>query len=219
MITPRWSLPAPLTPLVGREREIAQAAEHLRTARVRLLTLSGPGGVGKTRLALLLAEEVAGDFPGGVVFVPLAPLDDPEEVPAAIAGTLGLPDMGDVPLLDSLTAVLDAQPKLLVLDNFEQLVEAGPVVTALLSACPALKIVVTSRTVLHVTGEHELVVPPLPVPGLARSRSIAEIAESDAVTLFVVRAGAVNPDFALTEENAPAIVEICRRVDGLPLAI
>jgi predicted ATPase/DNA-binding CsgD family transcriptional regulator len=220
ILASRRQLPAPLTPFVGRERDVALAANLLRSPAVRLLTLTGPGGVGKTRLALRLAEEVMGDFPGGIDFVSLAPLEDPGLLPTAIAAALGIPDAGGPPLIELLTMALSGRPRLLVLDNFEQIVEAGPVVTELLTACPDLKIVVTSRIVLHVTGEQELVVIPLRVPGAAiRSRSLHEVAASEAVALFVLRAGAVNPGFALTDENAPAIVEICRRLDGLPLAI
>jgi non-specific serine/threonine protein kinase len=208
-----------LTTLVGRRREAEQAAQLLRSDAIRLLTLTGPGGVGKTRLLLLLAEELAGDFPGGVTFVPLTPVSDPGSLLLAIAGALGIPDAGDANLIEQLAPALNGWPRLLLLDNFEQIVEAGPTLTALLAACPTLKAVVTSRVVLRVSGEHELVVPPLLVPGASHTRTLDEIAGSEAVSLFLLRASAVNPGFELTEENAPAIVDICRRLDGLPLAI
>ncbi len=213
------SVPAPLTPLVGREQVVAQALDLLRTSDVRLLTLTGPGGVGKTRLAIRLAEQAAGEFPGGVVFVPLAPVDNPRLLLLTIAQTLGLRESGSIPRIEQLASVLGGRPRLLVLDNFEQIIEAGPVVTELMSACPALKILVTSRAVLHVSGEQELVVLPLALPGASRSRSLDDIARTEAVALFTMRANSVNPDFRLTQENAPSIAEICNRLDGLPLAI
>jgi len=191
----------------------------LRDDTVRLLTLTGPGGVGKTRLLILLADELVPDFPGGVTFVPLTPVSDPDSLLLTIASALNIPEAGDTNLVDQLASALGGWPRLLLLDNFEQIVEAGPSLTTLLAACPSLKVVVTSRVVLRVSGEHELVVPPLAVPGASHARSLEEVASSEAVSLFLLRASAVNPGFALTAENAPAIVDICRRLDGLPLAI
>ncbi len=219
MLAPVSTLPVPLTPLVGREREIALAADLLASPTVRLLTLTGPGASARRGCCCGWPRNLAADFPGGTTFVPLAPVGDTRLVLLTIAGALGIPDAGGTDLTEQLASVLAGRPRLLLLDNFEQVVEAAPALTALLAACPALKMIVTSRVVLKVTGEQELVVPPLSVPGASRSRSLAEIAASDAVALFLLRAGSVSPAFTLTEENAPAIVEVCRRLDGLPLAI
>ncbi len=216
---PAWSLPVPLTPLVERPQQVAQAAGLLRTETIRLLTLTGPGGVGKTRLALRLADEVSGEYPGGIAFVPLAAVTDPDHLLLAIAAVIGFPEAGTVPLVTHLVSVLAGPPRLLVLDTFEQIVAAGPLVTDLLSACPSVTIIVTSRIVLGVSGEQEFVVAPMTVPGASRSRSLAEIAASEAVALFLLRARAIDPTFELTDANASAIIEICQRLDGLPLAI
>ncbi len=210
---------APLTSLVGREREIEQVAALLRRPDVRLATLIGPGGVGKTRLALRLAADLAGDYPDGVVFVPLAPIGDAAVVPSAIAQALAVRESGDRPLLDALARFLRGRRFLLVLDNFEQVVGAAPSVTALLAACPDLKVLVTSRIALRVLGEQEFPVPPLALPDPERLPPLAELERTEAVALFVQRAQGVRPDFVLTAETAPAVVEICRRLDGLPLAI
>ncbi len=182
------------------------------------MTLTGPGGVGKTRLAIEAATELEAVFEDGAVFVSLAAIRDPELVVPAIAHSLGLRELADRPPPEQLAAALRTRHLMLVLDNFEQVVDAGPQVTALLRACPRLKVLVTSRAVLHVTGEQDFPVPSLPLPEDER-RAIEELARNDAVALFVARAHAANPSFALTTENAAMVAAICARLDGLPLAI
>jgi len=212
------ALPIPPTALVGREREAAEAARLLRDAGVRLLTLTGPGGVGKTRLSLSVAADVAPRFPDGVVSLALATVHDPALVPPAIAQVLGLRDAGAAEALESIGAALREKDLLLLLDNFEQIMPAAPAIAALLAACPRLVVLVTSREALRLRGEHELPVPPLALPDRER-RAPDELARYAALDLFLQRARAVRPGFDLTVENGPAIAEICRRLDGLPLAI
>jgi predicted ATPase/DNA-binding CsgD family transcriptional regulator len=212
--------PKPLTSLVGRDRELAAAMALLRPPEVRLLTLIGPGGVGKSRLSLKVAEGEDGDFADGVWFVPLAAIADPGLVGPAIAQVLGIRQLGDQPLDERLWARLQQSQALLILDNFEQVTEAAPLVATLLAHCPALKALVTSRIPLHISGEQLFPVPPLSLPRLdAVGAPLVDVAASEAVRLFVARAEAIQPDFALTEATAPAVAEICRRLDGLPLAI
>jgi predicted ATPase/DNA-binding CsgD family transcriptional regulator len=214
-----WALPVPLTSFLARDQEIADVSALLRRDDVRLLTLTGPGGVGKTRLALTVAARLAGDFPDGAGFVSLAPVAHPDLVAPAIAQALGVREAGNEPLVARLQAFLRARRLLLVLDNYEHVVDAAPLVTDLLGAAPDIRILVTSRTRLRLSGEHEHVVPPLALANTRGQVSYEAVAEAPAVQLFIVRAQAVQEAFSLTAENAAAVAAICRRLDGLPLAI
>ena len=211
--------PVQLTPLIGREKEVAAVQYLLQRQDVRLVTLTGPGGTGKTRLGLQVAAELSDLFADGVYFVNLASLSDPTLVVTAIAQALGLKEMGDQQLLDLLKGYLRDKQLLLLLDNFEQVASAAVQVSGLLAACPHLKVIVTSRAVLHVRGEQEFPVPPLEVPDPKHLPDLVALSRYEAVELFLVRAQAVDPEFRLSTTNAPAIVEICVRLDGLPLAI
>jgi predicted ATPase/class 3 adenylate cyclase len=207
------------TPLIGREHEVAAVVRLLRREKVRLVTLAGPGGTGKTRLALQAALELDNVFAGGVFFVSLASLNDPALVMPTIARSLGIRESVGQPVLARLVEVLQQKQVLLLLDNFEQVVEAAPQVAELLMSCPQLKLLVTSREVLHVRSEHEFAVPPLALPDPAHLPKLASLARIPAVALFLQRAQAARPEFRLTSANARAVAEICVRLDGLPLAI
>jgi predicted ATPase/DNA-binding SARP family transcriptional activator len=253
----RRSLPVQRTHLVGREKEVAQALQLLRRDDTGLLTLTGPGGSGKSRLGLQVAADMLADFEHGVFFVELAPILEPSLVHSAIAQALGVQEAAGTPLVESLKTSLENKQLLLLLDNFEHLLEAATLVAELLASCPLLKVLATSRAALHLRGEKELLVPPLAVPDVQTFRSssvqgfkpgargaggypqsgwsIQAVSEPDlnawtperlndltryaAVELFLQRVLGVDPDFALTAENASTIAAICRRLDGLPLAI
>jgi len=212
-------LPASLTPLIGRSAEVEEACAFLSGVDVRLLTLTGPGGVGKTRLALRAASAMGGEFAGGVWFVPLAQVGDPELVARAILQTLGLGEADDLLPAARLSLYVRDQSLLLILDNFEQVAAAAPLVGDLLASCPALKVLVTSRGALRIEGEQEYPVPPLTLPDPGRLPPLEDLAAVPAVALFLHRARAVDPRAALTDENAAAVAELCARLDGLPLAI
>ncbi len=216
------NLPAPRTGFVGREREVTAARELLLRPDVRLVTITGPGGIGKTRLGVQVANALAENFLGGIHFVPLAPLSDPGLIPSVIVQAMGIREAGGQPPLQILSENLQdplRAPILLLLDNFEHVMHAAPMVAALLAMGPSLKILVTSRAALHVYGEHEFPVPPLALPDTRSKPSVQVLSECPAVALFVQRAIAAKPDFQLNGQNALAVAEICARLDGLPLAI
>jgi len=234
---PTTNLPPQATAFIGREREVAAIEDLLRRDDVRLVTLTGPGGTGKTRLALQVAADLfvsdsppllpqrergsggEGLFPGGTWFVNLAPISDLNLVASTIAQAFGVREAGGQPILDSLKSYLRAKHLLLLLDNFEQIADAAPTVAELLAAAPGLKVLVTSRMPLRLSGEREFAVPPLGLPPAFERSNVQTLTQYEAVRLFIERAQAVKADFAVTNENAPAVAEICYRLDGLPLAI
>jgi predicted ATPase/class 3 adenylate cyclase/Tfp pilus assembly protein PilF len=213
------NLPLQPTPFIGREREVEAVTSLLRREEVRLLTLTGTGGTGKTRLALQVGGAVLDDFERGVFFVSLASITDASLIPSTIAGTLKVKEAPGESLVETLCNNLHDKQMLLVLDNFEHLLEGAPVVSELLAACPELKVLITSRAVLHLNGEYDYPVPPLSVPDPKHLPDVQTLSQYDAVALFIQRAQAAKPDFAVTNDNAPAVAEICHRLDGLPLAI
>jgi predicted ATPase len=219
------NLPVQRTAFIGREHEATVLRQLLSRVDVQLVTLTGPGGIGKTRLALQVAGDAAAEFPGGVCFVPLSAVTDSALITSTIAQALGVRETGNRSSQESLQESLKEyvsgldQPMLLLLDNFEHLVSAAPVIKQLLTTGPKLKIAVTSQAPLHVYGEHEFPVPPLALPDLKSIPPLEVLSRLPAVALFVERAQAVKREFALTKENAPAVAAICARLDGLPLAI
>lgn len=213
------NLPAQPTPLVGREDEVVRVRELVEREGSRLVTLTGPGGTGKTRLALQAAAELVETFADGAWFVALAPLRDPNLVVAAIAHPLGVREAGHEPLETTLIDYLRDKHLLLVLDNMEHVLPVVPAIGRILAACPNVVVMATSRAALRLYGEREAHVPPLPLPDQKRLPPLGELAENPAVELFVERAQAVRPGFELTAENAAAVAGICVRLEGLPLAI
>ncbi|MGI9104552.1 MAG: protein kinase domain-containing protein [Terriglobales bacterium] len=215
------NLPVPRTAFVGRDAEAAALRQLLLRDDVRLLTLTGPGGIGKSRLALQVAAQTSGHFAGGVCFVALSAVVEPDLIASSIGQALGLRPAGNQSPQDSLQDFLRAveKPLLLLLDNFEHLVSAAPVIADMLSTSPRLKVVVTSQAPLHVYGEHEFPVPPLALPNLQSLPPLPVLSRLPAVALFVERAQAVKRDFTLTRDNAAAVAAVCARLDGLPLAI
>jgi predicted ATPase/class 3 adenylate cyclase len=213
------NLPLAATPMVGRGQQLTEVCALLGSDDVRLLTLTGPPGTGKTRLALQAAATVPAKFRDGVFFVPLGSISDPGLVVQAVAQSLGVTEAGRGGLVEALEEYLRERQLLLVLDNFEQLLDAGPLVAELLARAPGMKALVTSRAVLRLVAEHDYPVPPLQLPDLTDRLDVQSVGSSEAVALFVQRARAAKHDFELTERNVAAVAAICARLEGLPLAI
>src|SRR6266704_268212 len=211
-------LPVRLTPLVGRQHELRDVVDSLSGGR--LLTLTGPGGIGKTRLALAAAGAVSVSYPEGVCWVELAPLDDPGIVARVVAGRLGVPDSPGQDAVAAIAEQVGDRSMLIVLDNCEHLASAvADLAEQLLGVCHAMSILATSREMLGVDGERSWPVPPLSLPEAGAPAAATALAESDAVRFFEYRAQLVLPSFRLADDNAPAVAQVCRRLDGLPLAI
>ncbi len=211
--------PRAATPLIGREAEVTAVVEQLLRDDVRLLTVTGPGGTGKTRIALQAAADLHPQFAQGACFVNLAPISDPGLVATAIAGALGVKERPDQTVADGLIAHLQGQQALLLLDNFEQVVDAAPLIAQLIQATSGVKVLITSRVALRLRGAHEFPVPPMALPDRQRLPVLERLTGYEGIRLFAERAAALKPGFAVTNDNAAAIVEICHRLDGLPLAI
>jgi predicted ATPase/serine/threonine protein kinase/DNA-binding CsgD family transcriptional regulator len=216
---PMWKVPTTFTPLIGREQDVVTLCELLKRPEVRLVTLLGTGGIGKTRLSFQVAKEMRTHFVDGVCVVALAPVTEPDLVVPTIAQELGIQEVGGQSIIEPVKVALREKHLLLFLDNFEQVVATAPLIEEILAACPRVKIVVTSRAVLHLRAEYEFPVPPLGLPNLNQLPENKALTEYTAVALFVQRARAVLPTFQLTEANAHTVAEICVRLDGLPLAI
>ena len=213
-------LPAQATPLIGRESEIKEISDIFRREDLRLLTLTGPGGTGKTRLAVHMASQLSDLFIDGVFFVDLSPVREPESLLSTIARTVGVRETSDQPLIDGITRQLREKDLLLLLDNFEQLTSAIPLVADLLGTCPRLKLLVTSREALRIRGEQVFPVSPLALPDVGQKElSLDQVIQFESIQLFMERASAVRPDFKITAENVSVVAGICSRLDGLPLAI
>ncbi len=216
------NLPVPASAFIGREKELESAKELLLRREVRLVTITGPGGIGKSRVALEIARDLTEAFPSGVYFVPLAGLTDATSIPIVLAQTLGVRETPAQSLFETLKSYLRNSlhaPMLLLIDNFEHLVEAAPLVADLMAAAPELKLLVTSRAALHIYDEQEFPLPPLSLPDSKSLRSLEALSQFSAISLFIQRAASVKPDFKLTEENSAAVADICAHLDGLPLAI
>lgn len=216
------NLPAPSGVLIGREKELADTKQLLLRRDVRLVTITGPGGIGKSHLATEVAREIADHFSFGVYFIALAAVGDPSLIPSVIAQTIGVRESGGQPPVESLKEYLRnrlAAPMLLLIDNFEHLLASAPLLGELMALAPGLKLLVTSRAALRIRDENEFPLPPLALPDCKALPALEALSQYPAISLFVQRATAVKPDFALTEENASAVAEICARLDGLPLAI